>query len=236
MAVDAGVMFDSLRTEDHDGWIAAARAAVTPVSALEVGEAFLASLTSRRLDLRSALGSYAVARFLPEHPFESVGPGFQCQVCDQYEDSDGEDLNVLNFERFKWGGVRTDCVEYLAFDLEQFALAPRLRPTRADIELGQRLIDQLRQLPPETTAARAVTQLKMINGNKAERDKLIGILGVCGILGTADHPGYATAFVRSADRVLPERRFVDQSYPACWWTAADGVNAEALNAFLPQLS
>ena len=76
----------------------------------------------------------------------------------------------------------------------------------------------------------------MIKGNKAERDILLGILGVCGILGTASHPGYAHVFVAYRDRHLPARRFIDQAYPACWWTAADGVNDTALQAFLPQLT
>lgn len=64
---------------------------------------------------------------------------------------------------------------------------------------------------------------------------MIGILGVCGILQTAAHHGYANAYVSKCDRQLPGRRYVDQDYPACWWTAEDGVNDEALQVFLPQL-
>jgi hypothetical protein len=45
-------------------------------------------------------------------------------------------LNILSFERFKWGGVRRDNVAYVAFDLEQFVRAPRLQPTRADCHPG----------------------------------------------------------------------------------------------------
>jgi hypothetical protein len=64
-AVAAGVMSTKLRTMDHDDdWVHAARAAAD-LSAEKVGDAFLASLTSQRLDLRSTLGSYAVARVLP---------------------------------------------------------------------------------------------------------------------------------------------------------------------------
>jgi hypothetical protein len=238
IAVDAGVMFSARRTEDHDGWVKAARAASASLSTREVGDAFLASLTSRRLDLRSALGSYAVARFLPEHAIELAPHDYRCLVCgDSTSPGDPpEDMNVLSFERFKWGGVRRDKIMYIAFDLEQFARAPRLAPSDADIDLGQRLIDQLRRLPDETPAAKAASHLKMIKGNKAERDVLVGILGVTGILQTAEHPAYAKAFVRLKDRELPGRRFVDQAYPACWWTAADGVNAEALKIFLPQLT
>ena len=177
-------MFAEPRSEDHDGWICAAIAAVRPLTSAEVSEAFLVSLSSRRLDLRCALGSYAVARFLTEHAYEEMPGHGRCATCGQYRSAAvrPQDLNVLSFERFKWGGVRTDHIEYVAFDLEQFARAPRMKPTPADISLGQQLIDQLRQLPVDTTAAQAVTRLKMIKGNKAERDIMLGILGVCGIL------------------------------------------------------
>ena len=68
-------------------------------------------------------------------------------------------MNVLNFERFKWGGVRRDNIEYMAFDLEQFARAPKLKPTQADVDLGQRLIDLFCQLPRATTGARVAAHL-----------------------------------------------------------------------------
>jgi hypothetical protein len=80
-AIEASVMFGEPRVEDHDGWVAAAPAAAGLLSPAEVGEAFLASPTSGRLDLRSALGSFAVARYLPEHPFS--GPG-SCRVYHIY--------------------------------------------------------------------------------------------------------------------------------------------------------
>jgi hypothetical protein len=237
-ASDDGVRFDELRTEDHDSWVRAALAAVRPLTAAEVSEAFLASLSTRRLDLRSALGSYAVARFLTEHEYQERPGHGRCAICGQPRRAaaEAQDLNVLSFERFKWGGVRTDHIEYIAFDLEQFARAPRVTPTEADVSLGQQLIDQLRQLPADTTAAQAPAHLKMIDGNKAERDIILGILGVCGILQTTSQPGYSRSFVPYCDRQLPARRFVDQHYPACWWTAADGVNTTALSIFLPKLT
>lgn len=68
IAVAAGVMFSEPRMLDHDGWVTAARQAGAAVNPVQVGEAFLASLTTRRLDLRSALSSYAIARVLLEPP------------------------------------------------------------------------------------------------------------------------------------------------------------------------
>jgi hypothetical protein len=235
-AVRAGFMFADPLHRDHDGWVSAARDACREVSPGEVAGAFLASLTTRRLDLRSALGTYAVARHLPEHPFATQAGDYQCVVCGlSRNDDEPDDANVLSFERFKWGGVRRTSIIYIAFDLEQFARAPRLTPTPADIAVGQQVIDQLRALPPDTTAAQAVPCLKMIRGNKAERDILIDILGVCGILQTPQHHGYARSFIRSADRDWPPQRYVFGSYPTCWWKAADGINTEALHQFLPQL-
>lgn len=140
------------------------------VSAEEAGEAFLASLTSRRLDLRSALGSYAIARHLPQYSFTVAEflphDGYtsisthDCGICGGHDrDDEPQDLNIFSFERFKWDGVRRDNLRYITFDLEQFARAPRLPPTQADIDLAQRLVDYLRQLPIGTTAVQATPGL-----------------------------------------------------------------------------
>lgn len=236
-AMAAGVMFEEPRTEDHDGWVRAARAAAGRLSAAEVGEAFLASLGSRRMDLRSALGSYAVARRLPEHAFVPASYSDRCAICDQPDrQPEPEDLNVFSFERFKFGGVRHDGVPYEAFDLEQFRLAPRLAPTRADLDLGQQLIDQLRQLPPATTAARTAPYLKMIKGNKNERDVILEILSLCGILQADQHPGYADTYVPFTERTWPAKAYCFKGYPIWWWTADNGVNDHALHTFFPQLT
>jgi hypothetical protein len=67
---------------------------------------FLASLTSRRLDLRSGLASFVLAsaagaaRLRPQRPPTSASPASR---SGSYRD---EDLDVLQFERHKWGGVR----------------------------------------------------------------------------------------------------------------------------------
>lgn len=235
-AVGAGVMFPKPRVADHDGWVKAACGAAADVTAADVAAAFVASLTSRRLDLRSALGSFAVARVLPGHSFAPQTGRNGCAVCGQPAHSSEEDLNVLNFERFKWGGVRRDDLRYVAFDLEQFTRAPREEPDDDALAVGRQLVTALRNAAPEATASRLAAQLRMVKGNTAERAVLLDILGVCGVLGTGEHPGYATAFVAAADRELPARRYVDQSYPVCWWKGRDGVDEDALRLLLPQLA
>ncbi|SNS94515.1 hypothetical protein SAMN05421812_102460 [Asanoa hainanensis] len=235
-AIAAGLMFAEPWTTSHDDLVDRAVRAAAALSADDVGQAFLASLTSRRLDLRSALGSYAVARLLPSHAFQDPFAGDPCHICGLYPGKRTVDVNVLNFERFKWGGVRRDDLEYLAFDLEQFTRAPKLSPTSADIEVGKHLLEVLRTSTAKTTSTSVLPALRMVPGNKDERSALVEILGACGVLETPDHHGYAESYLPSDQRELPVRHHVDTAYPACWWTGADGVNDANLALFLPQLA
>lgn len=233
-AISAGIMFAEPRQLGHDGWVAAARLAVTRVSAQDVSEAFLASLTSHRLDLRSALSSFAVARLLPEHPYEEWRSAVRCQVCGWLSNRPA-DLNDMSRHRFIYGGVALDDIKYVAFDLEQFSFAPRLEPRTDDIAIGQQLVDYLRQLPPKTTAAQAARGLKILKANANERDGILNSFGVCGILNNPGHPGYAHQFVPLTRRADPPGRFGFGNYPTWWWKAANGLDDAALKLFLPHL-
>lgn len=234
--VEAGLMFREPRTLDHDGWIRAARDAVAAVSAQDVAEAFIAGLTTGRLDLRSALGSFAIARHLNEHPFTPTPGHFFCAVCGQYPGTDAQDLNVLNFERFMWGGVRRDDIAYIAFDLEQFSLAPPAPVTEQSLTLGRALLAEIEAASPTTTITQLATGLRLLGGNKDTRRVLLEILGVCGILAPADHPGYNRGYIPACERELAPGHHMDTAYPACWWRARDGINREALATFLPMLT
>ena len=145
---------------------------------------------------------------------------------------------MLSFEWFKWGGVRHDDVVYQAFDLERFSRAPRRRPNSAGLALGQQLIDAIRRLLPGTTAARTQPHLKMIKDNREQRDILLEILGLCGILQAAVHPGYADEFIPYERRTWPALAYPFRGYPIWWCKAQDGVNYHALRLFFssPQLA
>src|SRR5262249_5293003 len=62
----AGVMFDDILLS-HADIVSRAIAAVRVVDRRAVANAFVASLSSRRLELRSALGSFAVLQHFPQH-------------------------------------------------------------------------------------------------------------------------------------------------------------------------
>jgi hypothetical protein len=158
-----------------------------------------------------------------------VRPG--CGVCGFAQVERQVDWNVMNFERFKWGGVRHDQLDYVWLDLRQFSRADRLRPTPEDRAAFEQLLGVLEGAPEGTTAAQiAQKPPRGIKSNQDERSVLLDILGVCSVLETPEHRGYADGFVPAEDRVLPPRRFVDRAYPVCWWKAEYGVNRAAADA------
>jgi len=224
-AKKAGVMFDPVRVT-HDNIMQRVLAAVSKVKPRAAADAFLASLTSRRLDLRSALGSYAVFKNYTKH----AGPKSrgQCRTCGAYGGAaQEEDLNVLNFERHKWGGVRHHQPLYASLDLELFRKLPRAKSMESDVNFFKEILKAIVAAPSRT---RATTLQKFLApvfpSNKAERDNLIGILGYCGILASPKHPNYLQGFVPESKS---EQRNNEMAYPVCWWKRADGINQQALD-------
>lgn len=222
-----GLMFDPIRA-DHAIVIARLTHVCERLTPRMVGDAFLASLSSRRLDLRSAFGSYAVFRHLHEHaPIGSK----QCAHCHLY--LQGEvDLSVLNFERHKWGGVRHDSPVYAMLDLETFLTIPVPEPSEKDVALFDALVVAIESAPAKTTGSQLHKVFpRELAANKAERDRVVAMLGLCGALGTKVHAGFGASFVPADSRELPDRHNVDMDYPACWWTRADGLNLKALRPY-----
>ncbi len=239
-AIEAGLMFDK-KKHSHDSIIADALAGVRAVTASQVADAFVASLTSRRLDLRSALGSYAFLRHLPDHsctdnPRPSKVRKKQCGICGEYAKEEVVDLNVLNFERFKWAGVRHLEPLYAGFDLSLFRQFGHMQPTSADKAMFKSLIDSIGKAPVKTTAPQLEKYFpKDLSSNKSERDQITAILGIAGILGTKDHPGFRQSFVPISDRESTNHHFEDMTYPASWWRRSDGINLEALDHWFGHL-
>jgi hypothetical protein len=194
----AGYMFDPIRLS-HDTIIARACGAREATPPRVAANAFIASLSTRQLQLRSALGSYATARHLRPHAFE--GDMF-CNVCGVFSGSDREiDLNVLNFERYKWGGVRHEDPIYMFFDLEQFASIAKPSPSIADVQLFRRILSVVGQVTEQERAKDLAGNLRgVFLSNKSEREQLIRILSYCGILRSSGVGSYFDVFVSYNDR------------------------------------
>lgn len=231
-ALNAGYMFNSVRFS-HDEIVEKIIRITRKVEVHQVSSAFLASLSNRRLEWRSALGSFAFARNFPDHKF--VGD-FRCEICGEYLKDKNVDLNVLNFERLKWGGVRHLSAMYAAFDLEQFTEIEVSEPNEQDYEIFKTILDLFRSV---NSAAKPSDLEKLIfnlfPSNKAERRVLIEILGFCGILQSQNQKGFLTSFLNDNERQERPGAKNDWDYPVCWWRGSDGINELALSLFFPQL-
>src|SRR5882672_8629904 len=98
-ARQAGYMFDPV-TVTHDDIIARLLTIRNRVRGEQVTDSFLASLSTRRLELRSALGSFSLAADFPDRRLLDKARGplpsgrLQCRLCGLYGDftAEQEDL------------------------------------------------------------------------------------------------------------------------------------------------
>jgi len=233
----AGVMFDPVML-DHDAEIQRlirARDLVTPI---QVANGFLASLGTRRLELRSALGSFAVARHMPTHRYTATGGSFTCSICGRIRAIvQTHDLSVFNFERYKWGGVRHTNPMYIAFDLEQFAIAEFPDPAADDLSLLRRILATVADAPVDSKLSAIDKRLaSVLKGNSAERRVVLGILGYAGLLQPNGRTGFFSEFTKWCNRTERPLNKDDWPYPVRWWTPQDGVNRQAARFWFPELA
>lgn len=216
-AIAAGYMFppEAPEARSHDAVGECIRAALRVVTPRQVAAAFLASLSRRQPVLRAALASYSLARVFPSHTERRDGPSRYCAICGYRCPAD---RNFLNFERFKWGGVRHLDPYFVAFNLEQFARLEVPPPLEEDLDLFRRIVETARALP-STARARDLEKAvgTFLPSNKAERETLLEILGIAGVLAGDDHPGFLDGWIPPAAQTLPPVSRTDWLYPICWW-------------------
>jgi len=220
----------------HDEVIEFALRHLQYVDTISISNAFVASLETRELSYRSAFGSFSTLRHIQAHEFE--GKGIHCRYCGEYANSEQKpiNLNVLNFERTKWGGVRHLHPVYAGFDLSLFRELPPIAPSPKAIEILKKILEVIDEAPEEATSAQLEKIIgKTLKSNKSEREVLIAILGFSGVLEIEDHKGFLNQFIRADRRELPFRRFVDMPYPSCWWTGKSRINPEAVNFWFGHL-
>jgi len=190
-----GVMFD-LITLTHDQSIAAIKESLAKIAQDAVAKAFLSSLSTRRLEWRSALASFVCARQLPPpHDYVPQVSGhsytngvitqtfYRCGVCEGYRDYKDQDLSILNFERIKWGGVRLGDRIYTLFDLQQFLCEEISEPTQEDIEILKSLLSVIAgSQPGDYPSALRDNLAPVVKSSKNERGVLMEILACVDIL------------------------------------------------------
>lgn len=204
----------------------------------KVVTAFLSSLSNKRLDWRSGLASYFIAKQLVPHKYTKALSGqsfgengevthesYTCGVCRELkygiigdENYKNEDLNVLNFERIKWGGVRHGQLIYTLFDLQQLQTAEIPTPSTEDIEIFKNILSVIENSQPNDYPSALEKNLAtVIKSTKDERKILIEILACINILKPATY-----------DR--PSRGKNDWTFVE-FWRGEDKYNEEALNNY-----
>lgn len=143
-----------------------------------VTDAFLSSLTKKRLDWRSALASYAnVQRILSNPNYDDYLLGY----------GENEDLNVLNFERIKWSGVRHSNGLYNWLDLIILQKENIPKPTTEDIQIMKNILKTIESsITGETPSILRDRLSEVIKASKNERHMLMEILGCAEILQPLD--------------------------------------------------
>ena len=230
-AKEAGYMFDYPEIISHAETLKQLHTVLEQIEPVDVANAFLYSLSTRKLEYRSALRSYWYAISIPEHKSTYTT---SCDFCYWYKWGDSKKdykenrgYNVLNFERYKWGGVGHDSLHYALFDLTQFLLLPKITPSSEDVEILEKILNCIKDLEPPNKAgkyANYITKQKIIKSNIDEIKTMLDILGIIGILSTEEDPCYVDKFNNVVGR-NPLEHNNDFSYPLNRWHAKDGVNS-----------
>jgi hypothetical protein len=141
----------------------------------KITNGFLSSLTNKRLDWRSAIASYVNAKLVLENKREF----YRINNLD-YEN---EDLNVLNFERIKWSGVRHSDLLYNYLDLKLFDQEIISKPTDLDIQVFRDILNCINDSKTGDYPGKLRDRLKdVMKGSKDQRHTIMEILGCCDIL------------------------------------------------------
>lgn len=258
---DAGLLPDSRRMT-HDQVVAWACQAVKDANMANITNAFLASLTSHRLELRSALGSYAVGRHLSPHRFFNIN-ALACDICGIYgsglkyswlpihaarfvsvlraaHHKDTYDLAKLSYARYTGGGIyESERTEYIAFDLTEFSKLPPCQPTGEDIQVFREILKTAESMPANANAKVLISKLReraFFCANEEEYIGLLSTLGYCGILQSSEHPAFSREYVPRLyrDKALGyNNKYL--TYPICTWRGSDGVNRNAVAHLFPLL-
>jgi hypothetical protein len=201
-AKSKGLMFEPFNIS-HDEAIKEILKIIPSISKEKVVKAFLSSLSTNRLDWRSSLASYFIAKQIIDHKFTKVISGqsfdqngnithtsYTCEICRDLKygiigdlNYNNIDLNVLNFERIKWGGVRQSNLDYTIFDLKQLQIAEITEPTIEDVNIFKLILETIEKSEPNDYPGKLEKNLSnVIKSTKNERIILIEILACIEVL------------------------------------------------------
>ncbi|AZA93436.1 Uncharacterised protein [Chryseobacterium nakagawai] len=214
----------------HDEICRRIKIAVAKIEKQDIINAFLYSLSTRKLEYRSFLSSYCIAKSLAEHSFvPSPTPNERtCAVCGihAYEFEEPIEFNTINYFKYKDGSCFDNLIQIL-FDLEQFPKLPLVKPCEND----DKILKELKTIIETSEPGDRVSQLKKrisktFKSNDGERVAVLEILGVIGVLHDDEHLGYADQYITYPVRVHRPIRNDDVGYLTRWWQGKFGMDTE----------
>ena len=213
----------------HDQLVQACRQATEIISPRAVGSAFVASLTTKRLDLRVVLPSFAVCRKLPLHEFQHTtiftgGDRGVCAICGLPE------KEIIVGSEIQSPGPAYYLENSLAV-LENFPQMDKPEPTSKDIESLKLIISRL----GDSGGAKLGELPKLLQGvfpsNKYQRQDLLGFLAIAGAFKLeveSFFEGWVPFDLRES--VMPSHFYAkDSLHPLRHYKPGTALNWDALN-------
>jgi len=204
-AKQKGLMFDALDIS-HDALVEQILSLRKQIPEEKPAAAFLSSFSAQRADWRSGIASWHFAAKLTAHDyleknaagaspaqtvFQNVYTPHHCVICGAEREYQAEDLNVLNFERMKWGGVRHGELMYVLLDLQLLSQCDIPEPSAADVEIFRKILAEIKASAPKDQPGALRNRLTdIIALSKDQRSVLLEILAIIGVLKAqrADRP------------------------------------------------
>jgi hypothetical protein len=224
----AGLMQDPWEL-DHKTLISRLIKARDRIDRRNVAAAFASSLISRRLDTRSTLGSYARVLHLAPHRFSAETGRDTCRVCGLSK-TERVSLNHYTFRRIMWAGnVYQGNLTYALADLSAFQ-EQATELVRAEKALLKQVFAAIRRLPKTAGLSDLEKSLAgLFPGNKRERQVMLEIMGLAGILKPKDCPSLHEAWIPTTEMPEPSSSGRKEwRSPVNCWTGQDGLNEDAV--------
>ena len=194
-----------------------------------VAAAFASSLLNRRLDWRSALGSYARVLHLAPHRFSAPKDRDTCRECG-LKKREKISVNHFTVRRILWAGnVCQGELDYALCDLMAFR-DPPAGIGHQEKKVLQEMFSALRKLPKKAGLSDLEKSLSgLFPSNKGERQVVLEILGLAGILKPRNSPSLHEAWVPDSEMPEPSS-FARKEWrsPVNCWTGEDGLNEAAV--------
>lgn len=226
-AKSQGVMFDPL-TIQHDELIQRLYELHQRIPKKRIAAAFLQSLSTRKVHIRSALSSWALTNGMQLHTYGQLSitsPCYsRCGDCEHHKLQSDRDyvqseLNVLNFERMKWGGVRLNELLYCWLDLELFSREEDAIVDVQDVVILQNMLQAVEACAEQDGPRKLEKRWKdLLPSSKHERDVIMEIWGYAGILAAKDTP-------------RTRRGGNDDFNSMALWQGSDGYSREAVEFY-----